>query len=423
MSKTEDLLDGIYPAVVTQNTDPLNVGRIKVIFPWDDDNAESHWARVVQPYAGKQRGLFFIPEIGDEVTVVFELGDVNQPLVLGGTWNGKDEPPEPADPNGANHHKIFETRCGHKLHFDDTPGEEFIQISDCSLNNIVRWDSKTNTMSITALTGDIIIQAPVGDINMKSRELFMRVTDSSERKVGGNETITIKESAKELQDNSKKWTAASMLNMGTTMVDLTASNSFDFKGGMAKLDVTNQELDKIVVDGKTTEMTGMLKVVSTEVYERADSRNWTVGMSTLKAQNIVFNSSSTMMINAAVYNGMAAGGEFSLRSDIVTVLGGVLNYTAGQININPQKESPKGRGEEQEGGIADKERASFWTEFIVTDPARNPLKDIEYKLTTPDGATHEGTTSADGTVYVDNIPDGECELELKNVKVEPDYTK
>ena len=421
--KTEDLLDGVYPAVVTQNTDPLNVGRIKVVFPWDDDEAESHWARLVQPYAGNKRGLYFVPEIGDEVVVIFELGDINQPLVIGGTWNGKDEPPEPADPDGANHHKVIETRCGHKLHFDDTPGNEFIQINDCSLNNIVRWDTRNNTMSITALTGDIIVRAPVGNLNMKARELYMRVTDSSKRKVSANETIVVKESAKELQDNSKKWTAATKLNVTTTTVDLTASQTFEFKGGDAKIDVTNQELDRIVIKGKTNETTNQLDITSKEIYERADRRTWQVGTCTINAQNIYFDASGALTCNAATYNGKAGGGEFTLRGQTVTVQGGLINWTAGQININPKKASPTGRGNKQKGGVKDDSRASFWAEFVVVDPAGRPLKNAEYTLTTPDGAKHKGKTGPDGTVYVNDIPDGQCEVELHNAEIELDYTK
>ena len=159
-----DALDGLYPAVVTSNADPLNMGRVKVIFPWMDNNVESNWARLVQPYAGQQRGMFFMPEVGDEVLVVFELGDFNQPLVIGDSWNGVDKPPEPGDPEGENHAKVIETRSGHRFIFDDTPGKEYIQLSDCSLQNIVRWDSYTNTLTVNAKTGDIIVTSSIAGL-------------------------------------------------------------------------------------------------------------------------------------------------------------------------------------------------------------------------------------------------------------------
>jgi hypothetical protein len=54
------------------------------------------------PAAGSDgsEGNPFIPEVEDEVVVEFEQGDLNQPHVIGGMWNGKDAPPEEAPPSG-----------------------------------------------------------------------------------------------------------------------------------------------------------------------------------------------------------------------------------------------------------------------------------------------------------------------------------
>ena len=69
----DEFLDGVHVALVTNNKDPENQGRVKVRFPWLDDTAESHWCRLSARYAGKDRGMYFVPEVGDEVLVVFEL--------------------------------------------------------------------------------------------------------------------------------------------------------------------------------------------------------------------------------------------------------------------------------------------------------------------------------------------------------------
>ena len=52
------------------------------------------WARVAAPFAGKDRGGFFIPDVDDEVLVVFVDGDRRFPIVVGSLWNGRDKPPE-----------------------------------------------------------------------------------------------------------------------------------------------------------------------------------------------------------------------------------------------------------------------------------------------------------------------------------------
>ncbi|HYO68533.1 MAG TPA: phage baseplate assembly protein V, partial [Archangium sp.] len=52
------------------------------------------WARVAVPFAGSGRGAFLLPDVGDEVALVFVNGDPRQPLVVGGLWNGNARPPD-----------------------------------------------------------------------------------------------------------------------------------------------------------------------------------------------------------------------------------------------------------------------------------------------------------------------------------------
>jgi hypothetical protein len=78
-------------AVVVDIVDPEAAGRIKVRFPWLRDDAEM-WARVALPLGGNRTGLWALPEVGDEVLVAFEHGDLRRPVVLGSLWNGQDRP-------------------------------------------------------------------------------------------------------------------------------------------------------------------------------------------------------------------------------------------------------------------------------------------------------------------------------------------
>ena len=89
---------GVVIAIVKNLHDPEGQGRIEVQFPWLSDSLRSSWAPVAAPLAGKQRGMFFMPEVDDEVLVAFEHGSFNHPYVVGYLWNGKDLPPE-ADSN------------------------------------------------------------------------------------------------------------------------------------------------------------------------------------------------------------------------------------------------------------------------------------------------------------------------------------
>lgn len=65
---------GVYPALVCEITDPEGQGRIKIKLPWSPDsdgNAYEAWARLATMMAGDNRGSWFVPDVNDEVLVVF----------------------------------------------------------------------------------------------------------------------------------------------------------------------------------------------------------------------------------------------------------------------------------------------------------------------------------------------------------------
>ncbi|HKG47267.1 MAG TPA: phage baseplate assembly protein V [Pyrinomonadaceae bacterium] len=118
---------GAFPALVTDIDDPEGLGRVKVSLPWSPDTAGARyetWARLATFMAGNNRGSWFIPDVEDEVLIVFEGGDPRRPYVIGSLWNGKDSPPESMDGAGKNFKKVLRSRNGVKLTMDDNDGRE-----------------------------------------------------------------------------------------------------------------------------------------------------------------------------------------------------------------------------------------------------------------------------------------------------------
>ena len=118
---------GAFPALVTDINDPDGQGRVKIALPWSPDTAGARyetWARLATFMAGNNRGSWFIPDVNDEVLVVFEGGDPRRPYVIGGLWNGKDAPPESMDGAGKNFKKVLRSRNGVKVTLDDNDGRE-----------------------------------------------------------------------------------------------------------------------------------------------------------------------------------------------------------------------------------------------------------------------------------------------------------
>jgi uncharacterized protein involved in type VI secretion and phage assembly len=155
---------GVVIALVTNNNDPDDLGRVKLRLPWLDDESESDWARVMTPMAGAGRGFYFLPEVDDEVLVAFEHGSPESPYVLGALWNGKDKPPE-SNQDGKNQVRMIKSRSGHVIRLTDKDGEEQIEIVDGSAKNSIVIRTSDNSITITA-DADLTIQAKQGKLKL-----------------------------------------------------------------------------------------------------------------------------------------------------------------------------------------------------------------------------------------------------------------
>lgn len=87
---------GVMTGRVINDLDPLMLGRVQVQLPAIDSIDLSPWARVAVLMAGPLHGTYMIPNIGDEVLVAFEQGDVNAPYVIGSLWSAMSPPPLPS---------------------------------------------------------------------------------------------------------------------------------------------------------------------------------------------------------------------------------------------------------------------------------------------------------------------------------------
>ncbi|MET0519982.1 MAG: type VI secretion system tip protein VgrG [Burkholderiaceae bacterium] len=127
---------GLQIAVVTDNEDPSGEFRVRVRLPLQVDGDDGLWARVAAPDAGKQRGLFFRPELGDEVLLGFLDDDPRQPVVLGMLHSSALA--APLSPSNDNPQKGYRSRSGIELLFDDekkslllrTPGGNRLLLDD-----------------------------------------------------------------------------------------------------------------------------------------------------------------------------------------------------------------------------------------------------------------------------------------------------
>ena len=129
---------GVYPAIVTDIVDKDRLGRVQVRFPWlgdDGDRDVRAWATLCSPYADARQGLQIMPEVGSQVVVAFEAGNLRRPYIVGAAWHGAAAlPQQPAKPNNI---RVLRSRTGSKLEFDDSSAATKVTLSTQSGHRVV----------------------------------------------------------------------------------------------------------------------------------------------------------------------------------------------------------------------------------------------------------------------------------------------
>lgn len=210
------LVNTIVPAIVVENRDPDKLGRVQVKFPTLPGAPVSYWLRLAVPNGGKDRGMYALPEIDDEVVVAFLMGSQDKGVIIGQCWNGVDTPVAEGDggspdkghtvsgsPGAStefttgstdyekNDRRCWKSRSGHLFCFDDTEGSETIHLWD--------KDRKIGLVFDTAKESLFIMNSGK-DIHIRAKQDIYLEADRDIKLFAGNDIIT---HAK----NNTKWKA------------------------------------------------------------------------------------------------------------------------------------------------------------------------------------------------------------------------
>lgn len=179
-SSADETWAGVVTGIVTNIDDPQNMGRAKVMFPWLDDKLESNWARVSGIGAGKDRGFYIMPEVGDEVLVAFEQGNFNFPYIIGNLWNGKDGPPDNGVKNGKVQIRTLKSREGHVIRLSDEPGKKFIEIEDSAGGTHIKLNADDKSLTVKS-GGDITLETKA-KMTLKALSILIEAQTTAEMK-------------------------------------------------------------------------------------------------------------------------------------------------------------------------------------------------------------------------------------------------
>lgn len=245
---------GVVVGIVRDLKDPQKLGRVKVDFPWlaesadavtmesGEERAHSYWARVATLMGGAGRGSYFIPEVGDEVLVAFEHGDIDRPCVIGALWNADDRPPETMDGDGKNDIRSITSRSGHRIVLNDSDDQPSILIVDNTGDNSILIDTANNAMTFRVkgnltfeVDGDIIMKAKgkwtvdaTGDAGLQTRgNLEAKATGNAKLEASG--PLDVKSNAQVTVEGSAG------AELKGAMVTVNGSGMAEIKGGLVKI--------------------------------------------------------------------------------------------------------------------------------------------------------------------------------------------
>ena len=164
-------------AKVVDNKDEQKLARVRVQFPWQEilsKDMKTPWLRIAVPYAGQSKGQHFIPEIGEEVMVGFEMNNAERPYIIGAFYNGGTGKPDEAwavsqEKDGtSNNIKAIRTRNGHTILFNDKGEAGLIEIYD-NKNNVYHITLSADDKKITIYSaGEVEVVADT-DINIMAK--------------------------------------------------------------------------------------------------------------------------------------------------------------------------------------------------------------------------------------------------------------
>ena len=204
-------------AIVTDNNDPQHLGRVRVRFHWMKPSEKTPWIRVTSPHGGGDKGMYFIPELGEEAIICFEGNSAVKPFVNGMVYHGKAKT---SFANAGNDVKALQTRSGNKMVMNDKDGS--VYMSDKGGANSM-MDGAGN-ITTNANVNSTLNAGNQSSINVGGKEgappqAFLTMDAGGNIVIDGKTSITIKVGGNVITIDAKGITTTAAIGDITTSAD------------------------------------------------------------------------------------------------------------------------------------------------------------------------------------------------------------
>ena len=225
-------IQGMHIGKVTQiHEDPGKESRIQIALPLLNGDNNLIWARLALTYAGNKTGIFFVPEVDDEVVVGFFNNDPCCPVVLGSLYSSKIPAPNPLTEK--NEIKAIVTKEKLTIEFNDekkiisirTPGNNMIEINDDGKSVTINDQNKNSfimdTNGVTIQSDKDIILKAKGNITVEANSKLGMKSSTSDVSIEGT--------------NVKAQAKIEISLKGNAKAELNASGQTIVKGAMVMI--------------------------------------------------------------------------------------------------------------------------------------------------------------------------------------------
>ncbi len=254
LTKTElgdNRMPGVTVGIVAKKYNRDMPGRVCVQIPVRDEEANIlQWARIAMPFAGKKWGTYFIPEIGDQVLLAFEEGNIDKPYVIGSVHNDSNTFLSGISDED-NQYKCIATKNGNRILFEDNKegdGEkDKITIETAGKSCKLMLDNENKKIMLTdkEKKTQVEMKTDSGEIKVKAEnKLVLEVGDikvilngeSGKISVDCNKlTVSASEGIQMETDNQASIKGGNTVIEGNASLKLTSGNAAVLEGSLVKI--------------------------------------------------------------------------------------------------------------------------------------------------------------------------------------------
>ncbi|ERM81211.1 hypothetical protein P872_20205 [Rhodonellum psychrophilum GCM71 = DSM 17998] len=224
---------GMYIGIVKAiHEDPDDNFRVKISLPsLKSETPDTFlWARISFNYASANCGMFFFPEIDDEVLVSFVNNDPRFPVVVGGLYSKKNSPKEV--PDEKNQFKSIITKSGISIRFDDE--EKILTISTPGGNTFV-LDDKNKQILVQDLNNNKLTMNDKGISLDSPKDIVLsakgKITLDAMDEIGISSKADLKSKALNIAMEAQVGFKAA----GNASAEISASGQTTVKGAMVMI--------------------------------------------------------------------------------------------------------------------------------------------------------------------------------------------